>query len=81
MTLEKAMSGDSYDHDRRQFRQKKNLDLEQRRREDQGLYRSSMDTITIPDVEISTNDVLKVKSLPPFSLSLSYLIEDIGNPT
>ena len=28
MTMEKVISGDFYDHNRRQFRQNKNLDLE-----------------------------------------------------
>ena len=81
MTLEKVISRDSYDHDRRQFREKKNLDLEHRRREDKGLYTSNVDTITIPDVEISTTDVLKVKSSShPSHYHTSYLT-DIGNPT
>ena len=59
--LERVISEDSFI--RRQFRQNKNLKNQyERRREDQGLYTSHIDDAMIQDVEISTSDVLKVKS-------------------
>ena len=66
--LERVVSEDSFI--RRQFRQNRNFKKQdQRRREDQGLYTSHIDDAMIQDVEISTSDVLKVKS-STFSLQL-----------
>ena len=62
--LERVVSEDSFI--RRQFRQNKNFKKQDKqRKEDQGLYTSHIDDAMIQDVEITTSDVLKVKSSSP----------------
>ena len=62
--LERVVSEDSFI--RRQFRQNRNFKKQDKqRKEDQGLYTSHIDDAMIQDVEITTSDVLKVKSSSP----------------
>ena len=72
--LERVVSEDSFI--RRQFRQNKNFKKQDKqRKEDQGLYTSHIDDAMIQDVEITTSDVLKVKSSSPsiwLSSSVSF---------